>query len=32
MKLEFIMDQLIHCGTMPNMLGFLGSGLGNSDG
>jgi hypothetical protein len=30
--LEYIMDKLIHCGAMPNMLGFFGSGQGNSDG
>jgi hypothetical protein len=35
MKLKFlecIMDKLIHCGAMPNMLGFFGSGRGNVDG
>jgi len=30
--LEYIMDKWIHCGAMPNMLGFFGSGLGSSDG
>lgn len=30
--LEYIMDKLIHCEAMPNMLGFFGPGLGNSDG
>jgi hypothetical protein len=30
--LEYIMDKLNHCGAVPNMLGFFGSGLGNVDG
>lgn len=30
--LECIMDKLIHCRAMPNMLGVFGSGLGSSDG